>query len=93
METLKRPLDPSTSTYGDKYDDPYYADGDEYFGFGEDKYEEFDEEDESRFVNLALLSHLAVSLKDKVPRGTHVKGGIPYGRAFTGKDVVVSVLL
>ena len=90
LETLKLPLDPSTSAYGDGYDDAYYADGDEYYD--EDEYEEYDEEDESRFVNLALLSHLAVSLKDKVPRGTRVKDGIPYGRAFMGKDVVVSTL-
>ena len=48
------------------------------------------EEDESLFVNLALLSHLAVRLRDRVPRGTHVKGSIPYPRAFTGKDIVVS---
>ena len=55
--------------------------------------EEFDEvEEEDRFVNLALLSHIAVRLRDKVPRGTHVKGGIPYPRAFTGKDIVVSLL-
>lgn len=55
-----------------------------------DSEEEFDEvEEEDRFVNLALLSHLAVRLRDKVPRGTHVKGGIPYSRAFTGRDVVV----
>ena len=49
------------------------------------------EEDESAFVNFALLSHLAVRLRDRVPRGTHVKGSIPYPRAFTGKDIVVSV--
>jgi len=50
------------------------------------------EEDESLFVNFALLSHLAVRLRDRVPRGTHVKGSIPYPRAFTGKDIVVSVI-
>ncbi|KAJ3510704.1 hypothetical protein NLJ89_g4518 [Agrocybe chaxingu] len=46
------------------------------------------EVDERRFVNMALLSNLAVQLRDKVPRGTHVKGSIPYPRAFTGKDIV-----
>lgn len=61
--------------------------------YAEDDY--FDEEDPSedgddRFFNPALLSHIAVRLKDKVPRGTHVKGSIPYPRAFTGKDIVVS---
>ena len=50
------------------------------------------EEDESAFVNFALLSHLAVRLRDRVPRGTHVKGSIPYPRAFTGKDIVVSAM-
>lgn len=57
--------------------------------------EEFDEdidEDPDRFVMLSLLSHLAVRLRDKVPRGAHVKGGIPYHRAFTGKDIVVGCL-
>ena len=52
-------------------------------------WEDEDEDDESRFVNFSLLSHIAVQLRDKVPRGTHVKGNIPYPRAFTGKDIVV----
>lgn len=50
---------------------------------------EYDNEEETRFVNFALLSNLAVLLRDKVPRGTHVKGSVPYPRAFTGKDIVV----
>ena len=59
--------------------------------------DEFCEEDPSedgddRFFNPALLSHIAVRLRDKVPRGTHVKGSIPYPRAFTGKDIVVRTL-
>jgi hypothetical protein len=54
-------------------------------GFWEDE----DEDDETRFVNFSLLSHIAMQLRDKVPRGTHVKGSIPYPRAFTGKDIVV----
>ncbi|KAF8892159.1 Dbl-like domain-containing protein [Infundibulicybe gibba] len=61
---------------------------------GEDRFwEEADDEDDdpSRFVNFSLLSHLAVQLRDKVPRGTHVKGSIPYPRAFTGKDVVSTI--
>ena len=36
------------------------------------------EEDGSSFVNFALLSHPAVLLRDRIPRGTHVKGSIPY---------------
>lgn len=57
----------------------------------EDDQDDYDysDEDETLFVNLALLSHLAVKLRDKVPRGTHVKGSIPYTHAFTGKDIVV----
>ena len=65
-------------------------------GYDEEDY--FDEEDPSeegddRYFNPALLSHIAVRLRDKVPRGTHVKGSIPYERAFTGKDIVVSATL
>ncbi|KDN33411.1 hypothetical protein RSAG8_13497, partial [Rhizoctonia solani AG-8 WAC10335] len=59
----------------------------------EDDPDDFDysDEDETMFVNLALLSHLAVKLRDKVPRGTHVKGSIPYTHAFTGKDIVSTI--
>lgn len=61
-------------------------------GYIEDDYwEDEEEEDENRFVNFALLSHMAVQLRDKVPRDNHVKGGIPYERAFTGKDIVVNI--
>ncbi|KAF8677361.1 hypothetical protein RHS04_05906 [Rhizoctonia solani] len=52
---------------------------------------DYSDEDETLFVNLALLSHLAVKLRDKVPRGTHVKGSIPYTHAFTGKDIVSTI--
>lgn len=55
----------------------------------DDYWEDEDEDDEARFVNFSLLSHIAMQLRDKVPRGTHVKGSIPYPRAFTGKDIVV----
>jgi hypothetical protein len=48
-----------------------------------------DDEGASLFANFALLSNIAVWLRDEVPRGTHVKGSIPYPRAFTGKDIVV----
>ena len=55
--------------------------------------EEDDEDDESSFIDFSLLSHIAVQLRDKVPRGTHVKGSIPYPRAFTGKDIVVGLVV
>ncbi|KAG9014371.1 hypothetical protein FRB94_012777 [Tulasnella sp. JGI-2019a] len=54
-------------------------------------FDEEEEEDDWRFINLALLSHIAVRLRDKVPRSTHVKGSIPYPRAFTGKEVVSTI--
>ncbi|KAG6812340.1 hypothetical protein H0H92_003329 [Tricholoma furcatifolium] len=59
-----------------------------------DEYEEeffVDEDEPDRYVNFSLLSHLAVQLRDKVPRGEHVKGNIPYPRAFTGKDIVSTI--
>ncbi|EAU90429.2 signal transducer [Coprinopsis cinerea okayama7 len=56
-----------------------------------DDYWDEEEEDPSMFINLSLLSHIAVQLRDKIPRATHVKGGIPYDRAFTGKDVVSTI--
>lgn len=58
----------------------------------DDEYwEDEDDEDDSRFINFSLLSHMAVQLRDRVPRGTHVKGSIPYPRAFTGKDIVSTI--
>ncbi|KIM44432.1 hypothetical protein M413DRAFT_442414 [Hebeloma cylindrosporum] len=56
--------------------------------FHADEEEDGYDDDDRRFINPSLLSHLAVQLRDTVPRGTHVKGSIPYPRAFTGKDIV-----
>lgn len=56
----------------------------------DDYWDDEEEQDPSMFLNLSLLSHIAVQLRDKVPRSTHVKSSIPYERAFTGKDIVVS---
>lgn len=58
----------------------------------EDEWSDSEDGDESRFITYSLLSNLAMQLRDKVPRGTHVKGSIPYPRAFTGKDIVVSTV-
>lgn len=55
----------------------------------EEEEPDFFDEDVRQFINPSLLSNLAVQLHDNVPRGTHVKGSVPYPRAFTGKDVVV----
>ncbi|KAF9565910.1 Dbl-like domain-containing protein [Agrocybe pediades] len=60
-------------------------------GATDDYWEDEEEEDETRFVNYSLLSHIAMQLRDKVPRDTHVKGSIPYPRAFTGKDIVSTI--
>ncbi|KAL7280654.1 hypothetical protein ACG7TL_005593 [Trametes sanguinea] len=57
----------------------------------DDFYDDPSEDGDDRFFNPALLSHIAVRLRDKVPRGTHVKGSIPYPRAFTGKDIVSTI--
>lgn len=65
--------------------DPADVQGEDEEGYFTDS----DDSDPDRFVNFSLLSHLAVRLRDKVPRGTHVKSSIPYPRAFTGKDIVV----
>ncbi|RXW24819.1 hypothetical protein EST38_g1034 [Candolleomyces aberdarensis] len=48
-------------------------------------------EDPDQFLDLSLLSNIAVQLQLKVPRGIHVKGSIPYPGAFTGKDIVTSI--
>lgn len=60
-------------------DREYAEDGEFYYPGG----------DESALVDFALLSHLAVRLRDHVPRGV-VKGRMPYPRAFTGMDLLVS---
>jgi len=67
------------------YNSPDPQDGD----MDDEYWEEPDEVGADQFINCGLLSHLAVQLRDKVPRGTHVKGSIPYSGAFTGKDIVV----
>ncbi|KAF8661267.1 hypothetical protein AX16_001369 [Volvariella volvacea WC 439] len=54
-------------------------------------WDEDEEEDAARFINYSLLSHIAVQLRDKIPRGTHVKGSIPYPRSFTGKEIVSTI--
>jgi hypothetical protein len=77
-ETMKRPLELHEQ-----------EDVEEYFDTDEDSSDAGDIE--SRYVNLALLSHIAVKLRDKVPRATHVKGSIPYPHAFTGKEIVSTI--
>lgn len=71
-------------------EDGYYAeDGTEVYD--DDELDESeDEANEMNFFNPALLSHVSVQLKDKVSRGKHIKGGIPWVGSFTGRDLVVS---
>lgn len=54
--------------------------------------EEEAEVDESRFFNRALLSEMALQVKDKVAKSRHTKAGIAWVGSFTGKDIVVSRL-
>ncbi|KZT00585.1 Dbl domain-containing protein [Laetiporus sulphureus 93-53] len=76
-QDIKRPLE-LHNDWQDEEDDDFYD-------------EDPSEEGDDRFFNPALLSHIAVRLRDKVVRGTHVKGSIPYPRAFTGKDIVSTI--
>ncbi|KAF5373357.1 hypothetical protein D9615_007366 [Tricholomella constricta] len=57
----------------------------------EEYWEDEDDEDENRFINFSLLSHMAVQLRDKVPRNNHTKGGVDYDKTFTGKEVVSTI--
>ncbi|THG98759.1 hypothetical protein EW026_g3491 [Hermanssonia centrifuga] len=75
LQDIKRPLQ-----VHENYEESEYYDD-----------EDASEEGDDRFFNPALLSHIGVRLRDKVPRGTHVKGSIPYQRAFTGKDIVSTI--
>jgi hypothetical protein len=72
-------MEDATNSYAD---DEFYDDDEEYYS---------EEDSLESFVNFSLLSNIAVWLRDQVPRGTHVKGSIPYPRAFTGKDIVVCI--
>ena len=82
IERLKsrEAMEDATNSYAD---DEFYEDDEEYYS---------EEESLDSFVNFSLLSNIAVWLRDQVPRGTHVKGSIPYPRAFTGRDIVVCSL-
>jgi hypothetical protein len=50
-----------------------------------------EEENEMNFFMPSLESHVAVQLRDRVERNTHIKGGISWPASFTGRDVVVSL--
>ena len=51
----------------------------------------YTDDDSELHLNQALLSHLAVYLKDRVPRAEHTRGAIPFPMAFTGADIVSTI--
>lgn len=66
------------------------------FGFPTPEHHTYDgnfsgtEEEELKPLDPSMLSNIAIRLRDKIPRSTHMKGSIPYPRAFSGEDIVVS---
>ncbi|KAF9444873.1 Dbl homology domain-containing protein [Macrolepiota fuliginosa MF-IS2] len=46
---------------------------------------------QSGFTDHSMLSDLAMVLRIKVPRGTHIKKNTPYSNAFTGKNIVSTI--
>lgn len=72
--------------------------GEEEGYFDEEYEEEYDEEEaeeqnEMNFFSPSLLSHVSVQLRDRVERNSHIKGGIPWPKSFTGRDVIVSMVV
>lgn len=47
--------------------------------------------DGADYLNVALLSNIAVWLRDNVPKGTRTKGALEHPDCFTGEEVVVSL--
>lgn len=92
LEYLSMPH-PSSEHRGPLELHPEYYDGEIAGGEGvEDDFDGgYSDLGADEFANFALLSHIAVRLRDKVPRGTHVKGSVPYPKAFTGKDIVSTI--
>jgi hypothetical protein len=52
----------------------------------------FEEKPISPEINPALLSHIAVFVKDNVPKDEHTRGAVPFPSSFTGSDVVSTVV-
>ena len=88
---VERKLQIHQSHRADLYDDESVFNPESQYEDEDDWDEEEDVEvDESRFFNRALLSEMAVQVKDKVVMGRHTKAGIAWVGSFTGRDVVVS---
>ncbi len=85
-------LDPSP---GSRYEDEYFDDRTELYdddGMTREDDEESEEEaPPMTFFYPALLSHVAVQLRDRIRKSTHTRGGLPWPMSFTGEDLVVSV--
>ncbi|KAM0753197.1 hypothetical protein T439DRAFT_378904 [Meredithblackwellia eburnea MCA 4105] len=47
---------------------------------------------EEDYLNVALLSNLAVWLKDRVPTGPRLKGSLEHPDSFTGEEAVTTIL-
>lgn len=68
------------------------------FGFPSPQIQTYDgyfsgtEEEDFTPIDPSLLSNIAIKLRDRIPRSTHVKASIPYPRAFSGEDIVVSCI-
>ncbi|BEJ01662.1 hypothetical protein CcaverHIS631_0603440 [Cutaneotrichosporon cavernicola] len=69
---------------GEFYEDDEYATSDDDDGAD-------DEMNGLRFFNPAYLSETAVQVRDRVIRGTHIKGGTTYVGSFTGTDLVYAI--
>jgi hypothetical protein len=87
---VERKLQIHASHRAELYDDESVYRPESQYDDDEEWEEEEAEVDESRFFNRALLSEMAVQVKDKVNMGRHTKAGIAWVGSFTGKDVVVS---
>ena len=88
---VERKLQIHQSHRASLYDDESVFNPESQYEDEDDWDEEEDVEvDESRFFNRALLSEMAVQVKDKVVMGRHTKAGIAWVGSFTGRDVVVS---
>ncbi|KAL8293744.1 hypothetical protein RQP46_000445 [Phenoliferia psychrophenolica] len=48
--------------------------------------------DDTDYLNVALLSNIAVWFKDNVPQGNRTKGALEHPNCFTGEEVVTTIL-
>lgn len=91
---VERKLQIHQSHRNDPYDDTSSFMPDSQYDEEEEEWDEEEEAevDESRFFNRALLSEMALQVKDKVNKSRHTKAGIAWVGSFTGRDIVVSCM-